>query len=452
MENTISALPIHQRSLSKSWLVVAVTTIIFAEVFALFLAASRTPGIYEYLPHEDFFYISLVTHVNLSLVMWFMAFECFYCNISQVILSPPSKLWRIISWTGYVMTIAGIAMVVIVPFIGADNPIMSNYVPVLNHPLFFTALIFFITGVAINMLLPWIASFEKEHRDLQPEFSFGVKMISATFFMALITFFVTYPKLDQTLADEVYFEHLFWGTGHVMQFINTIAMLTSWLFLSKLVYKKAALSLTWTKGLLGLILLFSVPAPFLPFVYELPSLELTDAYTFLMRFGAGVSTGLIGLAVVMQIFREKNSWKDPLFSSLVFSIFLFGFGGILGMTINHYIPVVKIPAHYHAVIGAVTLGFMGVCYGIFPLFGKQVIVNKWVQWQPILCGSGGVLFVIGLYWAGIYKVARKVSGEFQGLKTMPEKVGMGIMGLGSAITMVGVIIFITVFFKTIRRK
>ncbi|PCI27902.1 MAG: hypothetical protein COB67_07610 [SAR324 cluster bacterium] len=452
MEKLISVLPSHQRYLTKSWLIVSVVTIVFAQVFALFLAASRTPGVYEYLPHEDFFYISLVTHVNLALVMWFLSFECFYCNLAKVILSTPSNLWKAISWTGYVLTVAGIAMVVIVPFIGAENPIMSNYIPVLNHPLFFTALIFFFLGVSISMLLPWVVGREKEHQDLQPEFTFGVKMISLTFGVAMLTFFVTFAKLDPTLTEKVYYEYLFWGAGHIMQFFNAIAMLTGWLFMSRLVFKEAPLSLNTSKVMLGIIFLFSLPAPVLPFFYEIGSQELTDSYTFLMRFGAGLSTGIIGGAIVLQLMREKIDWNNPLYTSLIFSILLFGYGGILGMTINHYIPNVKIPSHYHAVIGAVTLSFMGVCYGVLPLFDKKLILNKWVKWQPVFCGTGGILFVSGMYWAGMHNVGRKTAGAGQGLDNLPKVIGMSIMGVGTLVTLVGVVIFITVFLRTIRQK
>ncbi|MCP4297233.1 MAG: hypothetical protein GY786_16650 [Proteobacteria bacterium] len=452
MSNLLSPLPKHQQSISRSWLIVAVTTIIFAEIFALFLAASRTPGVYNYLPHKDFFYISLVTHVNLSLVMWFLAFECFYCSLTKVILSAPSAIWKAITWAGFVLTMAGTVLVVLAPFIGAEKPVMSNYIPVLNHPLFFTALILFFIGVTLTMITPWMASVEGSYQELIPEFSFGVKMISATYLVSLITFFVTYNKLDITLTDTLYFENLFWGAGHIMQFFNTIAMLTSWIFLSKILYQEKNFFDQWNKGLLAIIFLFSLPAPVLPFIYEIPSQELTDAYTFLMRWGLGLSTGVIGLSISISAYKGDKNWNDPLFSSLAFSIGLFAFGGILGTTINHYIPNVKIPSHYHAVIGAVTLSFMGVCYGVLPLFNRQLVVTKWVKWQPVLCGVGGVLFVGGMYWAGLFNVGRKTAGDLQGLDNINKIIGMSIMGLGGLVTLIGVVIFIVVFLKTLMKN
>jgi heme/copper-type cytochrome/quinol oxidase subunit 1 len=452
MDNLFLPLPKHQQTVSRLWLITAVTTIIFAEIFALFLAASRTPGVYQFLPHKDFFYISLVTHVTLSLVMWFLAVECFYCSLSQIVVSPPGILWKLTTWGGFISTMLGIVIVVLAPFLGAENPVISNYIPVLNHPLFFVALSLFFIGVTLTMITPWIVSLGKKQQELLPDFSFGVKMVSATYLVAMITFLVTFQKLDTSLTDQIYFETLFWGAGHVMQFFNSIAMLTSWIFLAHVLYRQTGIFTNWNKILLALMFIFSLPAPILPYIYELGSQELTDSYTFLMRWGMGLSTGLIGLSLVGVIYKERQDWRNPLFSSLVFSIGLFAYGGILGTTINHYIPNVKIPSHYHAVIGAVTLSFMGVCYAVLPLFGRKLVITKWVQWQPVLCGLGGILFVSGMYWAGLYNVSRKTAGSLQGLDNIHKIVGMGVMGLGGLITLSGIIIFLYIFLRTIGKN
>ena len=98
---------------------------------------------------------------------------------------------------------------------------------------------------------------------------------------------------------------------------------------------------------------------------------------------------------------------------------------------------VKIPSHYHGVIGAVTLSFMGLSYYILPLLKRKASESRMVRIQPYLYGIGQMLFILGMFWAGTHGVPRKTYGEAQKLDDFVKLAGMGIMGFGGLIAILG---------------
>src|SRR4030066_321380 len=57
-----------------AWLLFAVSTLVFAGLFAVLLALSRTPVIQGLYSGKNFVRVALVGHVDLSVVIWFLAF------------------------------------------------------------------------------------------------------------------------------------------------------------------------------------------------------------------------------------------------------------------------------------------------------------------------------------------------------------------------------------------
>ena len=54
---------------------------------------------------------------------------------------------------------------------------------------------------------------------------------------------------------------------------------------------------------------------------------------------------------------------------------------------------------------------------------------------------------VGLVWSGGYGVQRKVAGAEQAVTTLPQKIGMGMMGLGGLIAIIGGLMFVLVCLK-----
>ena len=128
----------------------------------------------------------------------------------------------------------------------------------------------------------------------------------------------------------------------------------------------------------------------------------------------------------------------------------FATGGVLAYLIKGVNVV--IPAHYHGSIVGVTLAFMGMAYVLLPRLGFALADGKMARWQPYVYGGGQLIHILGLAWSGGYGVQRKVAGAEQVLTTLPQKIGMGMMGAGGLISIIGGIMFVVVCLVAMRRR
>ncbi|MBF0352852.1 MAG: cbb3-type cytochrome c oxidase subunit I [SAR324 cluster bacterium] len=440
----------EQIRLARNWLSLAIFTIVFAEMFALFAAGARTPWFHELMGNKNFFYVALVIHVNLAIVIWFLAFISLLYVLSFQLKTGPQTLIKRVGQSGLTLQVVGTLLMVMVPFIGEGTPIMSNYVPVLDHPLFFTALFLFFSGAALSVSLPFLMK-KQNCVPLEPFFAFGTRCAGITFILALCCIGLAYYQMAPLSHSLNAFETVFWGGGHLLQAVNTLAMLSCWIFLIHRIYQQTILPDFLIYGLLGLIPLFALPGPFFYFIWDTGTPELTNAFTFLMRWGLGGSVILTAAGITRLLWNRRNEtpWGDPRLLSVLISMGLFGYGGIVGTMIDS--SNTTIPAHYHGVIGAVTIAFMGASFELLPFLNGRKLTWRFLRWQPVLCGLGGAFFVTGMFWAGSHGVARKVPGAAQGLDHWQKIAGMTLMGLGGLITVFGVILFIGGILKSLYR-
>ena len=62
------------RQLTTGWLLLALASLVLAGLFTLLIVLSRTPFFQEIIPWVDFFHTALVVHVDLTVLVWFLAF------------------------------------------------------------------------------------------------------------------------------------------------------------------------------------------------------------------------------------------------------------------------------------------------------------------------------------------------------------------------------------------
>jgi len=228
-------------------------------------------------------------------------------------------------------------------------------------------------------------------------------------------------------------------------------MVTVWLFSANLVFKKFPIKDRYAKALYLFYLLFVLPAPFLYFIYDTASQEYKDAFTSLMQYGLGPSTGIFAILLLILIMSSSEGnkllskikglpWEEPAFSSLVISMAIFVFGGFISLMI--YGSNTKIPSHYHGVIGGVTLSFMGLTNHMIYTLKRDIYSARMARIQPYVYGIGQTLFVIGMFIAGSHGVQRKTFGAAQNLDDIAKIIGMSIVGIGGLIAITGGIIFV----------
>lgn len=429
-----------------AWLLFAVSTLVFAGLFAVLLALSRTPVIQGLYSGKNFVRVALVGHVDLSVVIWFLAFMAVLWVLSSAAFLKAKLFCPLLGWAGFWVTVAGTVLLTAATLLALGEPIFSNYVPVLTHPVFYVSLVLVGLGILLTVVNTFLTVIKANKSSGLPVLTFGMLTAGLALIIGLICFGIAYPLIPKEVMPGVdlepglYFERLFWGGGHILQFANTIGMVSAWLLLSYLTLKNVPLGSERMAAMaFAYYVLFMIPGPFIFFRTDINGQQYKDSFTHLMKYGLGPSTAFFAVGIVRGIMQQKReeklNWADPAFSSLVLSMSLFALGGAVSLFIQG--SNLKIPSHYHGVIGAVTTAFMGLTYYIIPLLGREVWSEKMAKYQPYLYATGQALFVLGMFWAGAHGVPRKTYGTAQNLDSVAKTVGMALQGIGGLIAVIG---------------
>lgn len=433
--------------LVTGWLMLAVGSLVVGGVFTILIVLSRTPGIQDVFPLVDFFHTALVVHVDLTVLVWFLAFAGVLWSINS------TEQFVVVGWGALLLAVAGAAVISMAPFLGAGGPLMNNYVPVLRDPIFLYGLGIFGVGFAILVLRGLLYS-QPIDKNMSGEGALGFGL-NTGLLAALITILAliwSYSTIPETIQGEYYYEVLFWGSGHVLQFTHTQLMLVVWLWLAAASGMTPQLSPRVVVIFFLLGFLPTLLTPVLYLSYDIASSAQTAAFSTLMKHGGGVAALPLGLAIIVGVVKalRNDPGYNALRGALLFSILLFGVGGVIGFMISG--SNVTVPAHYHGSIVAVTLAYMGLTYHLLPQLGFRTPAGRMLNWQPIVYGGGQLLHVLGLAWSGGYGVQRKTAGAAQGLDSIQEVVGMGMMGLGGLIAIIGGVMYLVIVFMAMRPK
>ena len=428
--------------LARGWVHLALAAIIGAGVYSILLVVSRTPGLAGLFPVENFFRVALVVHVDLSVLVWFVAIGGVFWSINSTVR------WTALGWGAFALVVAGAVLLAAAPFAQRAEPVMANYIPVLDGAVFLSGLAAIAAGVALLVLRGMAAVPRVGTRlDGAGALRFGLNASVVATAVALGAFAWSWLDVPRGLEGKAYYELLFWGGGHVLQFTWTLLMMVSWLWLASAIGAPVPLTPRIAVLLFAVALVSVFLTPVIYLAYAVPSVEHYRLLTWLMRFGGGLAMLPMTLAVLVALVsaRVVDETQRPLRAALACSLVLFAAGGLIGFTIEG--SDVRIPAHYHGSIVGITLAFMGVVYHLLPRLGYRAPVGRLATWQPYVYGAGQLMHVAGLLWSGGYGVQRKVAGSEQVLRTTGEVIGMGFMGLGGLIAIVGGVLFLVVAFR-----
>jgi len=424
-----------------AWLVLGIFALLAAGIFSLLLVLSRTPAIQAHIPIIDFFHVALVIHVNLSVLIWFLSF-------AAVLWTMNTRPIKVIDYSALALAYLGTLGLVLSPLAGADKPLMNNYVPVIEHPWFYVSLGLFGSGILLVALKSVLRPANPVAFFRNSALNNSVYASAWVTLAALLALLTSYLNLPKTLSSESYFEFLFWGGGHVLQFSHTLLALVAWIWLLDISgYKRLRTGRTLTP----LLIITVMPVLSVPFIYyqhEVLSSDHHVSFTLLMKYG-GLTTLPVGCLIVYALFERSKSSEDTKHfrASLYASLLLFAAGGIIAFLIQG--ANVVIPAHYHGSIVGITLAFMGLTYYLLPHFGYTKPNIKLAHMQPYIYGGGQLMHILGLAWSGGYGVQRKTAGAAQGLDRLPEIAGMGMMGLGGLISIIGGALFLWIVIKVL---
>jgi hypothetical protein len=421
----------NMQNIMRLWLKLAITSLAVAGLLSIALFAARTPYLQNYLPYEHFFDSALIVHVDLSVVIWLLSIcSCIWCVLLEEKFIFYAKIACILSWIGMVL-------VAISPFIGENIPIKNNYIPVIINVTFFSGLSFFCCGIVFQLFLA-LFNFKITKKS---NFYLCIYSTGVIALIAVITFILSHFLLTNGIANNIkldsayYYEMLFWGGGHILQFVFVQMMQVAWLIL--ILRNKDDVNLK-IKLLFIINLLFALTG-LLSFFYPLLSAEFNQFFTLHMRYFGGVTPVLTAIYLIFN-YRNLNSF-------FYCSVILFAIGGIIGVMITD--SNVTIPAHYHGSIVAVTISFMGMVYLLMTKLGYNLRAPKFYYLQPIILTIGQILHVFGLAWSGGYGALRKTPGA---VLSFEAQLGMGIMGFGGLLAVIGGIMFLYNSFSILNNK
>ena len=435
-----------QRRLARAWLALALAALIGSGLFSLLLVLSRTPGVNAWLPGVDFFRVALVVHVDLSVLVWFVALGGLLWSLAG---SARGLGW---SWAALAGCGAGAAAMALAAFVGSGAPIMANYIPVLERPLFMAGLVVFGVGAGVLVLRSLVAASKPGAQfDGDGVLRFGLNAAAVSAAVALLAFGWSWLVVPRTLEGRAYYEILFWGGGHALQFTWTLLMLVAWLWLAGACGARLRLSPRVALLMFALALVAVFVTPWAYLAHDVASVEHRDLLTWAMRLGGGVAIVPVALAIALALpsLARAPSQTRALRAALLWSIALFAAGGLIGVFING--ANVRIPAHYHGCIVGVTLALMGLSWHLLPRLGYATPQGRLATLQPALYGAGQLMHIAGLVWSGGYGVQRKVAGAEQVLRSTGEVAGMGLMGLGGLVAIVGGLLYVVVTIGAMRR-
>lgn len=434
---------------SKQWLVLAVASLIIAGLQSLLLVVGRLPLIADMFSDPLFFRRALVVHVNLALLVWFYAFL-----LALFFLLPGARRASLPARAS--ATVAAIGIVTFVAAAGAKGaaPVLSNYIPVVDHPIFFVGLALFGVGVVLGTsdrrVLPGAQHaqdpFEPSAISAAP--AAGIRAGVVALWLAALTFVGSLVSTSRELPASSYYELVLWGGGHVLQFANVAGMSAVWLILLQSALGRPPVSYRVASALYALLVTPLLAAP----VLALQGPISHTTFTLLMRWGIFPVITTFLVLCVRSVLRARGEGRgtrqlllDPRVLAFSASAFLTVVGFVLGAFVRGSNTL--IPAHYHASIGAVTVVYMAFAYRMLDRFGMPVapgLSSRMAALQPAVFGAGQFVFALGFALAGAHGMARKAYGAEQHIRTLGESLGLAIMGVGGAVAVTAGVAFLVI--------
>lgn len=456
--------------------VMAVVYLLVGAVAALLLALTRWPAVH--LLDATWFYRILTLHGINMLIFWILFFEVAVLYFASTTLLNTKLFSRKIAWVSFGMMVVGSVMTDYTIFMGTADVMMTSYLPLLAHPLFYLGIILVAVGTLIAVFnffaTVYVAKRDKNYEGSMPLVTFGAVTAAIIAVLALLhgaialvpTFLFSLGLVGE--PDPMWYRLIWWGLGHQSQQVNVAAMVSIWYLISYLTTGAKPLNEAVSRGAFVLYILF---------------INLASAHHLLVDPGVGagwkiwntsyamylaVLASLIhgftvpaGMETAMRIrgygkglfgWLWNAPWRNPAFSGFFLSLVIFGFiGGITGVTLGtQQINILahntlRIPGHFHAtVVGGTSLAFMAVTYYVVPLFFQRDYPMKWLaRLQPYIFAVGLVMVSLGMSFAGTNGVARRTWDiDAAGIYGSTAHLFLGVLGVGGVLAFTGLLIYI----------
>jgi len=430
-------------------------SLVLAGLLSLLLVVGRLPFLGWFFTDPLFFRRALVVHVDLAIVIWFQAGALAYLGWAV-----GSRLPRGVTVAS--LTLAGLGIIGLLAgaVMPGAQPILANYVPVVDHPVFLAGLAAWFVGGGLYFAGALAVPADPDGA-LPDDVLVALRASAAAHLVALATYGAAWHSTLSGLPAIGYYELVAWGGGHVMQVGNVALMLGLWLFLLRRWSGQSVLSPVAIRWLAVALVLPQVTMPFIAWGGTSRAIY-SETATLLMRWTIfPVVLIVLGLGV-RHVMRHGRRAPDPAVSERVgdhplpLDPRLIGFAGsavltVLGFVLGAFIrgSSTLVPGHYHCAIGAVTIALMAAAYDFSRAAAPGVAApsGRLIRWQLALFGGGQAVFGLGFALAGVFGLGRKQYGVEQHVRSLGEYLGLGVMGLGGLVAVAGGLLFLAIMVR-----
>lgn len=438
-----SPVPAAIRRLVVGWLGLALGSLVIAGLFAMLAAFARTPAVHT-LFSAGLFHLALTSHVTFAFTVWFVAFAgvlwTYVAWRSGYPLSVPA------SWAALALATAGSAAMAVPAFLASGKPYLNDYLPVIDHPLFWAGLVLLGAGVSLQaaayLTAAAAALLRRESGRAPAESPEGLAMAigALAVLVAAAAFVRAAAHVDPAVPFGYSLRAVVWGGGHILQFLHVAGMAAGWLVALAVAVGAAPPARRVVQLLLATLAPFAVAAGAVYLVWRPEELLVNHLITILTFGGIGAgAVPLFFMTVAAAATAPKPlPWGSPLFGGTVVSFALFAIGGVMGLI--GFTQDTRVPAHYHGMVGAVTLSYMALTPLLLGLTGRRPLSERWARWQPYLYGVGLLGIMAGMHWAGGHGAPRKTFGF--SWANAQALIGMNLMGVGSVLAIAGGLAFV----------
>ncbi len=456
--------------------VAGIVFLLLGGIAALLLALTRWQTVH--LLPADWFYRVLTFHGINMLILWILFFEVAILYFACTTPLNARLFSKKVAWVSFGMMLTGAVMVDYIILAGQADVMMTSYLPLLAHPLFYLGIILVAVGTLIGVFnyfaTLYVAKRDQAYTGSVPIVTFGA---TAAAIIAVVTLLhgaiVMIPTFTFSMGwtpqpDPAWYRLIWWGLGHQSQQVNVCAMVSVWYLLSHVILGARPVNEAVCRTAFVLYILFINLASAHHLLVD-PGVGATwkiwnTSYAMYLAVLASMIHGFTVPAGIEIAMREKGyvrgvfgwvtalPWKNPALSATVLSVLIFGFlGGITGVTLGtQQINIIahntlRIPGHFHVtVVGGTSLAFMGLAYYVIPLiFQRDFIFRGLARVQPWLFGLGITLLSFGMSFAGSMGVSRRSWDiDAQGVYGPAAHLWLGVLGIGGILAFLGLLVFV----------